>query len=110
MWKHVIQIIGWLESSFTSQLLALNLSVWIFFSNDDVPQYQYRLLNGFSWSPCTKYVLAQEGGTGGDLVSGPEGQKNILYAIPSENRDVEVTYDGNGDVICVKTYLINPVP
>jgi hypothetical protein len=64
--------------------------------------------NNFVWSPDGKYILVQVGGGTLDPISG--GVSNLLYAIPSDSRNVPVPYecDGANGVICVRTFFDSP--
>jgi WD40 repeat protein len=68
--------------------------------------------NRVAWSPDGKYILTGLGGTTLDPIAG--GVSELLYAIPSDSRDVPVPFQCDGEdadiahatgIICVRTYF-----
>lgn len=68
----------------------------------------YQVYNDLAWSPDGKYILVQEGGTSGDLVSGPAGASDNIYAIPSDSRSVALNDKGQNGIIKIRTYFESP--
>ncbi|MEW8346797.1 MAG: hypothetical protein AB2687_00670 [Candidatus Thiodiazotropha taylori] len=67
----------------------------------------YQVYNDFDWSPDGRHIVVLEGGTSGDLVSGPDGAGDTLYIIPSDSRDVPLNNDGEHGIIHLRTYYHN---
>ncbi|MEJ2426966.1 MAG: hypothetical protein P8101_21475 [Candidatus Thiodiazotropha sp.] len=67
----------------------------------------YQVYNDHAWSPDGKYIMVMEGGTSGDLVSGPDGASNSLYAVPSESRDVPLNENGEHGIVHIRSYFFD---
>jgi hypothetical protein len=68
----------------------------------------YQVYNDLAWSPNGKYILVQVGGTSGDLVSGPAGASDAIYAVASSSRDVPLNNNGNHSITKIRTYYDSP--
>jgi hypothetical protein len=68
----------------------------------------YQVYNDHAWSPDGKYIMVMEGGTSGDLVNGPDGASDTLYAIPSESRDVPLNENGEYGIVHIRTFYNDP--
>jgi hypothetical protein len=67
-----------------------------------------QVYNDLAWSPDGKFILVQEGGTSGDLVSGPAGASDNIYAVPSDSRSVALNDKGQNGIIKIRTYFESP--
>jgi hypothetical protein len=66
-----------------------------------------QIYNDHAWSPDGKYILVMAGGTSGDLVSGPDGASDTLYAIPSDSRDAPLNNNSEYGIVHIRSYFFD---
>jgi hypothetical protein len=99
---------------------ATGVTIWIV-NVDGTDPHQLAYYDGglsfnrIAWSPDGEYILTGVGGTYTD--PGGEEISDLLYAIPSGSRNVEVPFECDGEdadianengIICLRTYFDNP--
>jgi hypothetical protein len=105
---------------YNNHTVSTGVTIWIVnVDGTDPHQLAYYdgglAFNRIAWSPDGEYILAGVGGTYTD--PGGEEISDLLYAIPSGSRNVEVPFDCDGEyadiankngIICLRTYWASP--